>query len=254
VRSTHSGARLVVPGLLTLALTAAGLFAATTSADAVSSGKPAVGECRTITAAEADGRTNTTVPQSCTKSHDDRVIAVPDLPTGVSWTGLSDRQIAKQGIKGCTPALRRTLGQNDKVRDRSAYDLVFFQPTADQIAAGARWLRCDLVLRHGKTLADLPTDKTPALSGLPLKDKVARCLKGPAHLTTTCSSRHSYRATGSFTVARASFPGRTALIHAGRAKCPSRVNSRSYLFTWKPKLIWNLVHDQTVVCFTKTSG
>ena len=140
------------------------------------------------------------------------------------------------------------------MRDRSAYDFVFFQPTADQIAAGARWLRCDLVLRRGTTLADLPTDATPALSGLPLGNKVARCLKGTNHIITTCSSNHSYRATGSFTVASTSFPGRTALIHAGRAKCPSRVNSRAYLFTWKVKLIWNLVHDRTVVCFTKTSS
>jgi hypothetical protein len=55
-------------------------------------------------------------------------------------------------------------------------------------------------------------------------------------------------------VASHSFPGRTALIRAGRAKCPSRVNSRDFLFTWRPKLIWNLVHDQTVTCFTKTSS
>jgi hypothetical protein len=235
VRPTRSRAGAATAALLTLALAGAGLLAATT-------------------AAEAAARTNTTRPSGCKKAHDDRVIAVPDLPAGVSWTDLSDKQIVKQGVKACMPALRQVLGQNDKVRDRSAYDFVFFQPTADQIAAGARWLRCDLVLRHGKTLADLPNDKTPALSGLPLHDKVARCLKGTSHITTTCSSKHSYRATGSFTVAGTSFPGRTALVHAGRAKCPSRVDSRSYLFVWKPKLIWNLVHDRTVVCFTKTSS
>jgi hypothetical protein len=243
----------VLTGPLTLALAAAGLFATTTSADAAG-GKPAVGECRTITAKEAAARTNTTSPIGCKKAHDDRVIAVPNLPSGVSWTGLSDRQIVKQGIKACTPALRRTLGQNDKVRDRSAYDFVFFQPTAAQVAAGARWLRCDIILRHGNTLADLPTDRTPALSGLPLSNHVARCLKGTNHITTTCASGHSYRATGSFTVSSRSFPGRTALVRAGRAKCPSRVTSRHFLFTWRPKLIWNLVHDQTVVCFTKTSN
>jgi Septum formation len=254
VRSRRSGAGPVTTGLLSLALAAASLLAVTAPAEAGVGGKPTVGQCRTITAAEAAARTNTTRPSGCTKAHDDRVIAVPDLPAGVSWTDLSDKQILKQGIKACTPVLRTVLGQDDKVRDRSAYDFVFFQPTAKQIAAGARWLRCDLVLRHGKTLADLPTDKTPALSGLPLNNHVARCLKGPSHITTTCSSKHSYRATGSFTVPSRSFPGRTALVDAGRAKCPSRVHSRSYLFTWKPKPIWNLVHDRTVVCFTKTSG
>ena len=241
-------------GPLTLALAAAGLLATTTSADAGTLAKPVVGECRNLTAAEAAARTNTTLPTGCRKAHDDRVIGVPDLPQGVVWTDLSDTQIVKQGIKLCTPAFRRALGQNDNVRDRSAYDFVFFQPTADEIAVGATWIRCDLILRHAGALGDLPTDQKPALSGLPLSNKVARCLKGTNHLTTTCSSSHSYRATGSFSVRSASFPGRKALIRAGRAKCPSRVNSRSFLFTWKPKLVWNLIHDRTVVCYTKTSS
>ena len=241
-------------GTLTLALAAAGLLAGATSADAGPLAQPAVGECRNLTAAEAAARTDPTLPISCTKAHDDRVIGVPDLPAGVVWTDLTDIQIVKQGIKLCTPAFRRTLGQNDNVRDRSAYDFVFFQPTADEIAAGATWIRCDLVLRHGSALAALPTDRTPALSGLPLGNKVARCLKGTNHLTTTCTSKHSYRATGSFSVRSTSFPGRRALVRAGRAKCPSRVNSRFFLFNWKPKLVWNLVHDRTVVCYTKTSG
>ena len=241
-------------GPLTLALAAAGLLAGTTSADARGLAKPVVGECRNLTASEAAARTNTTTPVGCRKAHDDRVIGVPDLPTGVVWTDLSDTQITKQGIKLCTPVFRQALGQHDAVRDRSAYDFVFFQPTADQIAAGATWIRCDLVLRRAGALADLPTDHQPALSGLPLGNKVARCLKGTNHLATTCSSRHSYRATGSFTVSSTSFPGRRALVRAGRAACPSRVDSRFFLFTWKPKLIWNLVHDRTVVCYTKTSG
>jgi hypothetical protein len=241
-------------GSLTLALAVAGLFVATSSATAAAAGKPAVGECRNLTVAEAAASTDTTSPISCTSAHDDRVIAVPDLPAGVAWADLSDRQIAKQGIKACAPKLRKALGQTDLVRDRSAYAFVFFQPTADQIAAGARWLRCDIVLHRGSTLADLPDDRTPALSGLPLSNQVARCLTGTSHLTTTCVSKHSYRATGSFTVASHAFPGRKALIRAGRASCPSRVTSRSYLFTWQPKLIWNLVHGRTVVCYTKTTG
>jgi hypothetical protein len=254
VRSTRSGAASATTGLLALVLAAAGLLAVTSPADAGGGGKPRVGECRTITAGEAAARTDTTPPIACTRAHDDRVIAVPNLPAGVSWTGLSDKQVVRQGVKACAPALRQALGQNDNVRDRSAYDFVFFQPTADQVAAGARWLRCDIVLRHGKRLADLPTDARPALSGLPLDTRVARCLKGPNHITTTCSANHTYRATGSFVVASTSFPGRTALIRAGRAQCPSRVTSRSFLFVWKPRLIWNLVHDRTVVCFTKTSS
>jgi hypothetical protein len=254
LRSTRSGAGLATTGLLTLALTAVGLLAAAPSADAAGGGKPAVGECRHITAAEGQAKSNTTAPISCSKAHNDRVIAVLKLPKGVTWGQLSDRQVVKQGIKQCTPKFRQTLGQNDLVRDRSAYDFVFFQPTADQITAGARWLRCDLVLIHGRSLADLPNDKTPALSGLPLPDKVARCLKGTNHIRTTCSDKHSYRSTGSFAVASKTFPGRQKLIQIGRARCPALVHSKNYVFSWSAKLIWNLVHNQVVVCFTRTSS
>jgi hypothetical protein len=246
---------LTTAGVLTAALATAGLLATAATADAgAGNGRPTVGECRTITASQAAAKTDPTPPAPCSQAHDDRVIAVEKLPTGVTWDQLSDSQTLKTGIKACTPAFRAALGLDDKVRDRSAYDFVFFQPTADQIAAGARWLRCDLVLRHGTTLADLPTDTTPALTGLPLPRKVNRCLVGTDHLVTPCSGRHGYRATGSFTVAGKAFPGRPALVRAGRASCPSRVDSRAYLFTWRPKLIWNLIHDHTVVCFTKTSS
>jgi hypothetical protein len=241
-------------GSLTLALATVGLLAASPTADAAGAGgKPAVGECRTITAAEAAAKSNTTAPIPCTQAHNDRVIAVAKLPQGVTWDQLSDRQVVRQGVKQCTPAFRQTLGQNDKVRDRSAYDFAFFQPTADQISAGARWLRCDLILRHASSLSQLPNDNVPALTGLP-PNKVARCLKGTDNLTTTCSSTHRYRATGSFAVASKTFPGRKKLIQIGRSRCPGLVNSRSYLFTWKSKLVWNLVHDQVVVCYTKTAS
>ena len=73
----------VLTGPLTVALAGAAVLAATTSADAAV-GKPTVGECRTITSGEAAARTNTTGPVACTKAHDDRVIAVPHLPKGVS--------------------------------------------------------------------------------------------------------------------------------------------------------------------------
>jgi hypothetical protein len=71
---------------------------------------------------------------------------------------------------------------------------------------------------------------------------------------TTCTARHGYRSTGSFAVASRTFPGRQKLIQIGRSRCPALVHSRSYLFTWRAKLVWNLVHDRVVVCYTKTSG
>ncbi len=250
MRSTPWLAGLLAAGLLTtLPVTqAAGGVAA--------AAKPAVGECRKLTAAQAAGASDTSAPIPCSGTHNDRVIAVPRLPKGVSWSDLdTDHKVVRTGVKLCTSPYRTALGQTGRVRDRTAYSFLFFAPTTDQQARGARWLRCDLVLVHGKKLAALPTDDEPALTGPTPPDRVARCLGGADLLTTPCAFAHSYRATGTFVVARHDYPGRAALLRLGRSKCPAMVSTdTNFRFTWAPKLVWNLVHDHVVVCYSHTKS
>jgi hypothetical protein len=239
-------------GLLTAALLAT---LPLTSADAAS-GKPSVGECRQLTTSQIAAASDTSAPIACSNAHNDRVIAVPNLPTGVSWSDLStSAKLIATATKLCYPALRHTLGQTDLVRNRSAYTFLFFEPTSRQRNAGARWMRCDLALQQGATYAHLPTDHVPALSGSRLPDKVARCLVAVSgqYLTTPCKAAHVYRATGSFTIAAKRYPGRKQLLSIGRSKCPAMVSTdTSFRFTWNPKPVWNLVHDRVMVCYSHT--
>lgn len=240
-------------GLLAAALLVA---PATVRAAGVAPSKPGVGECRRLSAAQAAGASDTSAAIPCSQTHNDRVIAVPKLPHGVTWSDLdTDAKVLEVGIRLCTPPYRNALGQNDRVRDRTAYSYLFFAPTAGQQAKGARWLRCDLVLTHGAKLAPLPTDKEPALTSATPPDKVARCLGGKDVLTTPCTAGHVYRATGTFVVADKSYPGRKALLHAGRSTCPRLVGTDTdFRFTWSPKPVWQLVGDHVVVCYSHTTG
>jgi hypothetical protein len=246
MRSTRWLAGLLSAGLLTV------LPAAHASGRAPAAAKPAVGECRRLTPAEAAGGSDSSTPIPCSQTHNDRVIAVRRLPKGVSWSDLdTQHKVVKAGVGLCTRPFRTALGQTGRVRDRTAYSYLFFAPTAHQRAQGARWLRCDLVLVHGKKLAALPTDEEPALNGVHPPDSVARCLGGTDLLTTPCAFTHAYRSTGTFVVGQRAYPGRAALLRLGRSKCPAVVSTdTNYRFTWSPKLVWDLVHDHVVVCYS----
>jgi hypothetical protein len=161
----------------------------------------------------------------------------------------------KTAVQLCTPAYRKALGQNGRVRARTAYAYLYFAPTATQQAQGARWLRCDLVLAHGNKLTALPTDDEPALTDATPPRKVARCLAGADLLATACAFAHAYRATGTFLVASTSYPGHAALLRLGRSRCPALVSTdTNFRFTWSRKLVWNVAQDHVVVCYSHTSS
>lgn len=209
---------------------------------------PAVGECRNIDLTAASKASDSTAPTDCGSTHTLRVIAIGHLPDGVTWS--QDAAVQRAGAKTCLPALSRTLGRTYPVRDMSAYSYFWFIPTTDQRSHGARWFRCDVGLQGGSKLLALPTDKTPALGSSPLRDKVARCLTSRTFATTTCARSHAWRATGAFTVKSSTFPGAKKITAAAMHKCPSRVSTASYRWTYRPKTVWR-AGDHVVVCYSK---
>lgn len=239
-----------------LALTLAAPADAGGAAASKAATKPAVGECRSLTLAQASEASDTSAAIDCAGAHNDRVIAVPKLPRGVTYADLdTDATLTRIGTRLCYPAFRAAAGRDDRLRARSAYTWLFFVPTAQQRAGGARWLRCDLALRRGTTFADLPTDREPALEGSTVPAAVKRCLVGSTHLTTTCSATHGYRVTGSFTVDLKKFPGRQRMLQIGRNRCPALVSTdRSFLFSWTPRDVFDVARDRTMACYSRTSS
>ncbi len=216
--------------------------------------KPAVGQCRNLTLAQASARSNTTAPVACSSAHTDRVIAVKNLPKGVTYGALNTAAKVKAvAVRLCYPSFRAALGQTDLVRNRTAYTYVYFVPTASQRSAGAHWLRCDVVLQRGSSLAKLPTDHKPALKGTRVPKSVARCLAGKALVTTTCSSKHHYRAGAAVKIAIKKYPGRAKMIKIGRSRCPGLITTDAdFRFTWSDPVVWNVAHDRTLVCYNRT--
>jgi hypothetical protein len=250
---TRSGrTRLLAAVGAALALTVTSPVAA--GGATAATGKPTVGECRSLTVAQAAAASNTTNPIACSSPHNARVIAVPTLPKGVTYGELGTRaKMDRMATRLCYPAFRSALGQSDRIRNLSAYAYLYFKPTAQQRANGARWLRCDLRLRHGNSLANLPTDRKPALSSKRVPASVRRCLAGKNLLITICAASHRYRAAAAVKVDVKRYPGRAKMLKIGRNRCPAVVTTDAdFRFTWSSKTVWNIAHDRTLVCYNRS--
>ena len=153
-----------VGAALALMLTAPAYAGGTTSSQRLAA-SPTVGECRSLTPDQAGSESDPSAPIDCATAHNSRVIAVPSLPKGITYADLDTKAaVDRTAAKLCYPAFRAAVGQNDRVRSRTAYAYLFFVPTAQERTDGARWLRCDLALQHGAKLGNLPTDRVPALT------------------------------------------------------------------------------------------
>jgi hypothetical protein len=218
-------------------------------------GAPTVGACSTMTAAQADAQADKSTVVPCSQAHTAKVAGVVRLPDALDYSS-GTAKLYKAMVARCKPHWNALLGRTHAVRDSSAYRLVWFIPTKDQRRHGARWMSCSVVLGQGTKLAKLPTNKAPLLPGGKLGDRIHRCLLATttAAITTRCSAKHGWRATGSFVVASKKFPGAKAVNRTARTKCASRVNPRrAYRWTYWTKVNWQVGGDRAVICYTKTT-
>jgi hypothetical protein len=215
-------------------------------------GRPKVGDCHALTYREGSAFSDPDAPVPCRRPHTSRTVKVFDVPRSV----VADQSKAfDAGIRGCAPAIRRALGGSRKAQAMSAYNLMFFAPTAAQRRAGARWIRCDLTLLGGSRLIPLPTDRTPALGSLPHPDRVARCgdARRAGFYATACSAKHDYRAKDTLRIPSKTYPGRKGLIRIAGRRCPAIVGSRTWYATWPSAEGWRLAGERLMVCYRKTT-
>lgn len=215
-------------------------------------GAPTVGACSRMTAEQADARVDRSTVVDCATRHSAQVAGVVRLPNRLQWDSATDDDLYRVVAHRCLPEVEALLGRSTRIRDASAYDLLWFAPSKRAIARGARWLSCSVELRQGVGLARLPTAAAPFLPDGRLPDKVARCLTR-SRLTTRCSATHRWRATGTFAVAGA-YPGKKKLNAVADASCRSRVTpGRSYRWTYQDKITWNAGGDHVVVCYSPST-
>jgi hypothetical protein len=237
---------------LSVALTAL-LSAAFTGAVVPSAGAadplyqaPAVGQCFDMSAAELAGASYVEAAVDCAAEHTSQVIAVAQVPDGMSYEGNA---IVRFALETCLPSERNLLGTSQLGLRLTAYNLGYFGPTAEQQAAGARWLRCDLVLYAGSRLAPLPGRLK--VGKYPFSNKVARCLAGRDFNVTVCAKKHTFRATAAIKIDAKRFPSDQAWRGIGERRCRSAVSSRSYRFGWPSKAAWK-AGDRVLICYSQT--
>jgi len=239
-----------------LAFSAAPARAQMARADGPAFGAPKVGTCTTMTATQAEAAADRSTVVPCSDAHTAKVAGVVRLPDRLDYSSAM-LELYRVVAKKCRPQVNAMLGRSDKVRDSSAYDMVWFFPTRTQRAHGARWMSCSIVLRQAYGLAELPTDRTPLLPTGKLGDGIHRCLLADTSrvVTTRCAARHGWRATGAFVIASATFPGARPVNRKARHRCATRVLAgRSYRWTYASKVDWQLSGDHAVICYSKTSS
>lgn len=213
-------------------------------------GAPAVGACKSY-GRDAGSLTSESSPVvECSQPHTAKVIAVALLPDHLGWES-SPLDIGRFALKTCIPAWVAILGRTDKVRWMSAYAFFWFYPTIPEREAGARWVRCDVILTGGASkIMPLPKDSSPMLPKAPLPNSVAACLSGLELDRTVCSRAHRFRATGAKTLDR-TYPGATKRTQLAKQLCPSRTTSKTWRAVWPSRQAWRL-DQHTLVCYSKT--
>jgi len=148
----------------------------------------------------------------------------------------------------CVTRVAKTLGVTEAKAKLTAYTTIFFQPSDQQWAAGARWFRCDLALvAAGPSLRPLPLGEI--LLPAPLPDKLAGCMTA-AHERTTCDEPHAYRAFATWTATGGPTPPTNADLTAQAEKaCPAG----AVYFTWPGAGTWRY-GDRTAVCWRASTS
>ncbi len=242
LRRVGLGAALT--GLVAAALTSVAAPSASAADPAYQA--PVVGQCFDMSAAELGEASYPEAAVGCGAEHTSQVIAVAQLPEGLTY---ESKGLLRFALESCLPAQRKALGTNQRGLRLTAYHLGYFAPTTEQQAAGARWLRCDLILVAGTKLAPLP--KKLALGTFPYSARVSRCLAGRDFKVTVCAKKHSFRATAALKVKAPRFPGDRAWQRIGDRRCRHVVTSRSFRFGWPSKAAWK-AGDRTLLCYSRT--
>ena len=207
---------------------------------------PVVGQCFDMSPEELAAASYTEAAVDCATTHTSQVIAVVQMPTDLTYESAGLELFA---LESCLSAQRDALGTGQVGVRLTAFNLGYFSPTPEQQAAGARWLRCDLVLGNDADLRPLPGTLT--IGRYPFADSVARCLTGRDFHLTVCTDRHTHRATGAIRISQYGYPGGRKRQRVGTQRCRPRTSSRTFRFGWPSRAAWE-AGDHTLICYTKT--
>lgn len=216
---------------------------------------PKAGACYRLTLAEATRATNEDTPVPCRSAHTARTVHVGRLNLVVNGhlLAVDSARARSQLATTCPRRLAAYLGGDAQDRALSRFQVVWFSPTLDQAAQGARWFRCDVVVfgRGGRLMA-LP--RRGSLQGVLDRDGLARFgLCGtarpgnPGFERVACGLRHSWVAISTIPLEGGRrYPGAARVRQAGDAACADQVRERAgfpleftYGWEWPTRRQWD---------------
>ena len=183
----------------------------------------------------------------CGQAHTSQTYFVGRLPSAVVGSGDPDAEaISAYVTPRCDRRLARWTGGSREVRLLSRLQAVWFLPTDEDLALGARWFRCDVVAyARGSRLTELPAGTESLLDKDDALGTVGLCSQGspedPDSTPVSCDRRHGWRA---FAVQRfeparrGGYPPRSALREA-RDACSDSVREQlgfplEWTYGWQP--------------------
>lgn len=187
-------------------------------------GMPRPAQCFRATAAQLRSTVATARPVDCSRQH----------TSVIAWAALVKKPVTAQtstarrlqiGRRVCLPAFRRAAGGSASSQAMSLLGWTMFNPSAEQLVRGARWVRCDVFAQSGSQLVPLP-EKLPLLGhGIP---EPLRVCQGDDGADISCAQPHVYRVEAVFPVS--SFPGPSYQRQA-RDRCDHLMGPGGY---WQP--------------------
>lgn len=203
---------------------------------------PKAGDCRNLTYADALGSSDETPTIDCTQSHSAVTVAVGPLvdPAHLQATDINDPSVQHELAVSCPKAVRAYAGGTDNTFDLSTIEALWFIPTPAEIAKGANWYRCDLVVLSGPNqLAAIPASMQNALANPSALNQWGTCgntaPSDKAFQRQLCSAPHSWRAVSIAQLPpTAIYLDQTATANAGNdcRKVATAAANGALKFTW----------------------
>lgn len=220
--------RLVVVATSALALLI--LSACTNTDDPTSSPSPTVAPervkappvhaCYNLDVAAGLELSNSAPRVSCRKRHTSVTVAVGRIKRTANGKPLplDSARVQGQIAATCKTNVDTHVGGSTETRRLSRVQAVWFSPSTEQLEAGARWYRCDLVIAGDQThFAALPRKTSGLLASSTSLNRYGVCGTAAPGASgfrrVACSKAHTWRARASITLS----PG-SKYLGAGAAK------------------------------------
>ncbi|UPK73665.1 septum formation family protein [Nocardioidaceae bacterium SCSIO 66511] len=188
---------------------------------------PTAGDCRMIANSELSrGVVTSAKSAKCGKKHNAQTFYVTNAKgaTKQALTKGDLTKVYKQTESTCDKQLQSWTGGNAARLARTGYQTIVGAPTAEDVVAGASWVRCDVILYQpsGSTV-DLPKDTRGSLKKQ--TSDADYCVKGRFKPSGTnvvlCNKPHDFRSVGvvKFGDPSDSYPGRKKVQGGMRKPC-----------------------------------